>query len=100
MSVLRSNRESRESGRFAARVSLEKKLRWQRAAAIRGNSMTEFVVNSADAEAERILKEAEFMELTRRDRMAFVQALLKAPAAPNAKLRKAAERYAQLFPAS
>jgi uncharacterized protein (DUF1778 family) len=100
MSLLGSKRESKESSRFAARVSAEKKLRWQRAAAIRGHTMTEFVVNSADAEAERILKESEFMELTRRDRLAFVQALLKSPPAPNAKLRKAAERYAQLFPAS
>jgi len=100
MAVLQGNDEPRESSRFAARVSPEKKSRWQRAAAIRGNTMTEFVVSSADAEAERTLKEAEFMELTQRDRMAFVKALLKAPASPNAKLQKAAERYAQMFPAS
>ena len=62
--------------------------------------MTEFVVNSADAAAELAIKEAEFMELTLRDRMAFVQALLKPPVPPNEKLRQAAERYAQIFPAS
>jgi uncharacterized protein (DUF1778 family) len=60
--------------------------------------MTEFVVNSADAAAERVLKEAEFAELTRRDRISFVQALLAPPAAPNAELRKAAKRYAKVFP--
>ncbi len=95
-----SDQSSRESTRFAARVSRKKKSLWKRAASIRGTTMTEFVVSSADAAAERILKEAEFMELTRRDRMAFVQALLAAPAAPNSKLREAAKRYAQLFPAS
>jgi uncharacterized protein (DUF1778 family) len=61
--------------------------------------MTEFVVKSADDAAERILKEAGFAELTKRDRIAFVQALLSPPAAPNAELHKAAKRYAKIFPA-
>lgn len=91
---------SPEGGRFEARVSAERKSFWKKAADIRGNTLTEFVVSSADAVAERTIKEAEFMELTQRDRVAFVQALLNAPAHPNAKLRNAADRYAQMFPAS
>lgn len=89
-----------QNDRFAARISPEKKSLWRRAAKIRGSSLTEFVVNSAVEAAERTIREAEFMELTQRDRMAFVQALLNAPAHPNAKLRDSAERYAQMFPAS
>lgn len=38
----------------------------------------------------------ERLELTRRDRAAFVEALLTA-AAPIARLRKAAERHARMF---
>ena len=95
-----STLESNPSSRFAARVSAERKSIWKRAAQLRGSTMTEFVVNSADTAAELALKEAEFMELTLRDRKAFVQALLKPPAPPNKKLRQAAKRYAEMFPAS
>lgn len=38
------------------------------------------MVNSADTAAERIIREAEFIELTQRDRVVFVKALLHAPA--------------------
>jgi uncharacterized protein (DUF1778 family) len=99
MPIAKRKRTSKESGRFEARVSAERKSVWKKAAAICGNTLTEFVVSSADAVAERTIKEAEFMDLTQRDRVAFVQALLNAPAPPNEKLRNAAERYAQMFPA-
>ncbi|MBV9226958.1 MAG: DUF1778 domain-containing protein [Acidobacteriaceae bacterium] len=97
MPVTKKRHTSTDKGRFEARVSPEKKLLWQKAAKLRGNTLTEFVVNSAVEVAERTIKEAEFMELTYRDRAAFVQALLNAPASPNAKLRKAAKRHAQVF---
>ncbi|MGA8029614.1 MAG: DUF1778 domain-containing protein [Bryobacteraceae bacterium] len=100
MRVTERSTQTMANDRFAARVSREKKSLWQRAAKIRGSSLTEFVVNSAMEAAERTIKEAEFMELTQRDRVAFVQALLNAPASPNRKLRKAAQRHAQMFPAS
>jgi len=58
--------------------------------------MTEFVVNSAIEAAHRVLRESELIDLTRRDRIAFVEALLNPPA-PNARLRKAAARHAQFF---
>lgn len=89
-----------ENGRFAARISVEKKLLWQRAATIRGQNLTEFVDKSTTEAAERAIKEAEFMELTQRDRVAFVKALLSTPASPNAKLRNAAQRHEQMFPKS
>ena len=100
MPVVKSRRSSTEGQRFAARISAAKKSLWQRAAKIRGQNLTEFVDNCATEAAERTIKEAEFMELTHRDRVAFVKALLNAPASPNAKLRNAAQRHAQLFPAS
>lgn len=91
-----SSRKSSKASRFEARISPEKKVLWQRAAELRGNTLTEFVIDSADDAAERTIREAEFMELTRRDRIAFIETLLTAPAPPNAKLRKAAERHGQV----
>lgn len=82
--------------RLEARVSRETKALWERAAAVQGKKMTEFVVNSAVETAHRVLRESELADLTRRDRIAFVEALLNSPA-PNAKLRKAAARHAQVF---
>jgi uncharacterized protein (DUF1778 family) len=45
--------------------------------------------------ANRIIRETEFLELTRRDRLAFVEALLNPPA-PNAQLKKALQRHNRL----
>ena len=59
----------------------------QKATRIRGNTLTEFMVNNVLEAAERTMKYAEFMELTHRDRVAFAKALSTAPASPNAKLR-------------
>lgn len=87
-----------QGGRFEARVSEERKTLWKRAATIRGNTLTEFVLNTMDAAAERTIKEAEFMDLTERDRLAFVKGLLNAPTPPNANLRDAAKRYSKIFP--
>ena len=90
-------RKDPEGERFGARISRERKSRWQQAATLRGDTLTEFVVTSVDAAAERTIKEADFMDLTQRDRLAFVKALLNAPQSPNAKLREAVERHTELF---
>ena len=84
--------------RLEARVSRETKDLFQKAASIQGRTLTEFVVNSALEAAKRTVQESEFMEMTYRDRAAFVETLLNAPIAPNARLRKAAKRYARVFP--
>jgi uncharacterized protein (DUF1778 family) len=78
--------------RLEARVSSDMKALCQKAATIQGRSLTDFVVNSAVEAATRIVRENEFVELSRRDRMAFVEALLDPPA-PNARLRKAMRRH-------
>jgi uncharacterized protein (DUF1778 family) len=82
--------------RLEARVPRETKTLWERAAAIQGRKVTEFVVSSAVEAAQRVLRENELSNLTRLDRIAFVEALLNPPA-PNEKLRKAAARHAQVF---
>ena len=88
--------KARSGARLEARVSLETKALCQKAAEIQGSTLTEFVVNCAVEAARRTVRENEFVELTLRDRIAFVEALLNAPA-PNARLQKAAQRHAQTF---
>jgi uncharacterized protein (DUF1778 family) len=82
--------------RLEARVSRETKTLCQKAAAIQGRSLTDFVINSAVEAAKRTVHENQLLKLTQRDRVAFVETLLNAPA-PNTRLRKAAERHAQIF---
>jgi|HubBroStandDraft_4_1064222.scaffolds.fasta_scaffold237069_2 uncharacterized protein (DUF1778 family) len=82
--------------RLEARVSRETKALCQKAARIQGSTLTDFVVKSAVEAAQRIVRENEFVELTQRDRVRFIEALLNAPN-PNTRLRKAAERHAQMF---
>jgi len=82
--------------RLEARVSRETKTLWERAAAVQGRKVTEFVVSSASEAAHRVLRESEMSSLTRLDRIAFVEALLNPPA-PNEKLRKAVARHARVF---
>jgi uncharacterized protein (DUF1778 family) len=84
--------------RLEARVSADTKALCQEAASLQGRTLTDFVINSAVEAARRTLQENEFLQLTYRDRVAFVETLLNAPTAPNAKLRQAAERHAQIFP--
>ena len=78
--------------RLEARISPEQKELLVEAARLRGQTLSDFVVGSAQEAARQTIQEYQVMTLSRRDRNVFVQALLEAPA-PNAALRKAAERY-------
>ena len=78
--------------RLEARVSVDEKKLFQHAAALQGRSLTEFLVSCAHEAAKKIVREHEIMELSARDRKAFVSALLKPPA-PGKRLKKAAKRY-------
>jgi uncharacterized protein (DUF1778 family) len=86
----------RKDERLETRVSAEAKALCQEAARLQGQSLTEFVVGSAVEIARRILREKELIELTQRDRIAFVNSLLN-PRLPNRRLRQAARRYEQVF---
>lgn len=78
--------------RLEARVSSEQKRLLVKAARLRGQSLSDFVVGSAQEAARQTIEDYRVITLTRRDQEAFVQALLNAPT-PNATLRKAAKRY-------
>ena len=96
MPTVASKKHSIRDARLEARVSRETKALWERAAAIQGRTVTEFVVTSAVEAAHRLLRGSELADLTRRDKIAFIEALLNPPA-PNARLRKAAARHSQAF---
>jgi uncharacterized protein (DUF1778 family) len=86
------DRRSRKEERLEARVTPEQKKMIARAAALRGSSVTEFVVASAQQAAADAIKDSEVLTLHDEARDVFVNAVLHPPA-PNEAARKAAQRY-------
>jgi len=78
--------------RLEARITREQKELFKAAAAARGISLTDFVVNSLHEAAMRTLQTRQLVELGREDQRVFVQALLR-PAGPIEALRKAVRRH-------
>lgn len=81
--------------RVEARLSPEQKRRIEHAASLKGTSISDFMVLSADEAAMRTIHEYETWVLTGKDREAFIDALLHPPA-PNERMRAAAQRYKNL----
>src|SRR5579862_2162809 len=84
----------RKAARIEARLNAEQKRRIEYAASLRGTSVSDFIVLSADDAAARAIREHEVWTLAGRDREVFVQALLDPPA-PSARMKAAARRYAR-----
>jgi uncharacterized protein (DUF1778 family) len=78
--------------RFDARLNEDQKLLIQRAADLEGRSMTDFVLHSAQAAAERTIESRAVLILTARETEAFVDAILN-PREPGPVLRKAVREY-------
>src|SRR5450755_2713722 len=78
--------------RFDARLNEEQKLLIQRAADLEGRTMTDFVLQSAEAAAERTIEKRVILTLTARETDAFANAILNPPG-PGPVLRKAAREY-------
>jgi uncharacterized protein (DUF1778 family) len=85
-------RRSRKEERLEARVTPEQKKLIARAAALRGFSVTEFVVASAQQAASEAIKDFELLTLHEDARDVFVNAILNPPL-PNEAARAAAKRY-------
>jgi uncharacterized protein (DUF1778 family) len=89
----RTNRtQAGRTYRFDARLNEEQKLLIQRAADLEGRTMTDFVLDSAKAAAERTIERRAMLILTARETEAFADAILR-PAAPGPVLRSAAREY-------
>ncbi|CAM5461246.1 type II toxin-antitoxin system TacA family antitoxin [Eoetvoesiella caeni] len=84
--------EKTRNARLETRVSSDQKNLFQRAAALSGRTLSEFVIDSTQEAAARIIKEHEIIRLTREEQEAFVTALLS-PAAPGSRLHQAAKNY-------
>lgn len=78
--------------RLEARLTESQKELLLRAAALRGQSLTDFVVSAASETARGVVRDHDLLELSRRDQVAFAKRLLAPPAA-NEKLRRAVEEY-------
>ena len=78
--------------RTEARLLPEQKKRIERAASIKGVSLSDFIVQNADEAAIRTIEQHESWTLGAKDRDCFVQALLNPPE-PSARMKSAAKRY-------
>jgi uncharacterized protein (DUF1778 family) len=90
------NRRSRKEERLEARVTSEQKRLIARAAALRGFSVTEFVVASAQHAASEAIKDFELLTLHDSAREVFVKAILNPPA-PTKAARAPAKRYKEMM---
>jgi uncharacterized protein (DUF1778 family) len=80
--------------RLEARVTAEQKSLIERAAALQGRTLTDFVLTSVQEAARRAIEEHQFLSLSVRDSEAFVDALLNAKPV-NDRLRETVRRYRQ-----
>lgn len=83
---------SKKNARLDIRISQEKKELIERAVALKGLSITDFVINCVEEEARNTVRDYESMELSQKDSQAFARALLEHPK-PSPRLTEAAERY-------
>jgi uncharacterized protein (DUF1778 family) len=82
----------RKLERLEARLTREQKRTIERAARIRGTSITDFVLSSVQRAAADTIESFERLRLRDRARDVFVNALLNPPA-PDRAARAAAQRY-------
>ena len=80
------------AARLETRVTAEQKKLIERAAALQGRTVTDFVLASVQDAARRTIEEHQQLELSVRDSEAFVDALLN-PRPVNDRLRETARRY-------
>lgn len=80
------------TSRLEARIDSEQKALFERAAALHGCSLSNFVIASAREAAIRTIREHEVIRLVGPDREAFIAALVNPPS-PTRKMREAAKRY-------
>jgi uncharacterized protein (DUF1778 family) len=90
--VSRSARGRTRAARLEARVTAEQKRLIERAAALQGRTVTDFVLTNVQDAARRAIDEHDRIELSVRDSEAFVDALLNHKPV-NDRLRDTVRRY-------
>jgi uncharacterized protein (DUF1778 family) len=89
-----STTKTSKNARLEARVTLEQKQLMERAAGLRGQNLTEFMISVLADAATQTIKDRELIELTQRDRLVFAEALLN-PDPPSERAIADAKWYAQ-----
>jgi uncharacterized protein (DUF1778 family) len=85
-----------DTARLEARVPVQVYEQMQRAARLRGMTLTGYLISTAGEDARRVVEEADIMRLAHEDQVRFAQALIDPPK-PNARLSRAAKRHAELI---
>jgi uncharacterized protein (DUF1778 family) len=85
-----------QTARLEARIPVQVYDQMQRAARLRGMTLTGYLLATAGEDARRVVEEAEIMRLAREDQIRFAEALINPPK-PNARLIRAAKRHAELI---
>jgi uncharacterized protein (DUF1778 family) len=92
----RAGTKHRKQQRLEARITPDQKRLIERAANLRGTTVTEFVVASAQQAAAETIRDFEILTLRDEARKVFVDAILNPPP-PNQAARSAARRYKAEF---
>ena len=88
MNNARLHEESRHSTTVTTRVPVHLKQRWLQAAALRGLTLTDFLITAANDATGNVFKEEDRIELSERDSLLLAEMLARPPK-PNERLRKA-----------
>lgn len=82
--------------RLEARLDAGQKALIERAAQLQGRSVTDFLLATVQEAAARVVREATVIDVSAEASRRFAAALLE-PSPPNASMRRAARRHAQLI---
>jgi len=74
--------ESAKTDRVIARVPAEVKRRWQRAATLRGQTLSDFLIVAANNATDEIFETESRIELSERDQLMLAELLLNPPELP------------------
>jgi uncharacterized protein (DUF1778 family) len=78
--------------RFDARLTQDQKDLFEQAAILTGRSLTEFMISSAQKEADKLIEKHNTILASRKDQQIFFEALMK-PAKANSNLKKAVAQF-------
>lgn len=86
---------ARRAERLEIRMTVAQKRNIERAATLRGTSVTDFILSEVQPAATATIREFESLELRDEDRRVFVEALLNPPK-PNEALKAAVARHTEM----
>lgn len=87
---------SSSTARLTARIPENVREVIEEAAALRGATVNQFLVQAAIEQARRVLDEERLIRLSARDAKAFLRAVAEPPE-PNEAMKRAARRHAELL---